>query len=87
MTPTPTLTPTPITGETATVDGNGGGVWFYRAPGGQQMFLIADGATVILLPGHANQRGILWQEALTVDGVAGWIEADNLVLDSGSEEG
>lgn len=77
-TSSPTLTPTPIVGETATVDSNGRNVWIYRSPGGQQLLLAEDGTTLILLSGHANQRGIVWQEVMTVEGLAGWIEADYL---------
>ena len=77
-TPTPTLTPTPITGETATVDSNGSGAWVYRSPGGQRLVSVDEGATLILLPGHANQRGLIWQEVMTVEGLTGWIDADNL---------
>lgn len=82
-TPTPTLTPTPITGETTTVDSNGTDVWIYRAPGAQRLLAVEDGATLILLPGHANQRGLLWQEVMTVDGIAGWIDAGNLAKETG----
>lgn len=83
MTPTPTLTPTPIAGETTTVDSNGSSAWIYRSPGGQQLVLVEDGATLILLSGHANQRGLIWQEVMTVDGLTGWIDADKLAEETG----
>jgi hypothetical protein len=81
VTPTPTQTPTPIVGETAVVNGDGGSVWIYRSPGGQQLALVADGELVILLPGHASQGGVLWQEVMTVNGVTGWIDASFLILE------
>lgn len=74
-TSTPTLTPTPIVGDTAIVSSDGSTVWVRRSPGGQQLTLVNDGDTVILLDGNANQGGILWQEIMTVDGLAGWMEA------------
>ena len=83
FTPTPTLTPTPIEGETATLDTNGRNVWLYRSPGGQQLEIVSDGDTVILLPGHANQGGVLWREVMTVSGITGWIEEEYLVYDEG----
>ncbi len=81
VTPTPTQTPTPIVGETAEVNGDGGSVWIYRSPGGQQIALVADGDVVILLPGHASQGGLLWQEVMTVNGVKGWIDAGFLIFE------
>jgi len=86
VTPTPTFTPTPIVGETAVVDSNGSNVWVYRSPGGQQLTLVGDGDVVILLPGHANQGGVLWQEIMTVEGFSGWIEASFLEFNSEGEE-
>ena len=74
VTPTPTMTPTPIVGETAEINGDGGGVFVYRSPGGQQIALVADNELVILLPGHANQGGQLWQEIMTLDGTIGWVD-------------
>lgn len=38
------------------------------------MEIVADDDVLILLPGHANQGGVLWREVMTVAGVAGWIE-------------
>lgn len=75
QTPTPTLTPTPIVGETATVSSDGSTVWVRRSPGGQQLTIVNDGDTIILLAGNANQGGLLWQEVMTVDGLSGWLEA------------
>lgn len=73
-TATPTLTPTPIVGQTATISSDGSTIWVRRSPGGQQLTLIKDGDLVIILKGHANQGGILWQEIQTVTGISGWIE-------------
>lgn len=73
-TATPTLTPTPIVGQTATVSSDGSTIWVRRSPGGQQLTLIKDGDVVIILKGHANQGGVLWQEIQTVTGITGWIE-------------
>lgn len=81
-TPTPTLTPTPIDAETAIVDGNGGSIWLYRSPGGQRLVMIEDDATVILLPRHASQGGILWRQVMTVQGFTGWVDERYLVYGS-----
>lgn len=77
-TPTPTLTPTPISGETAVVNSGGNMVWLLRSPGGQDLVLVDDNEILLLLPGHANQGGQLWQEVSTLEGVAGWILEDLL---------
>lgn len=73
-TPTPTLTATPIIGQTANVSSDGSTIWVRRSPGGQQLTLVKDGDIVIILKGHANQGGLLWQEIQTVTGITGWIE-------------
>ena len=80
-TPTPTLTPTPIVGETAVVNTDGGTVWLRRSPGGQNTAILNDGDLVIVLTGHANQGGILWQEISTVEGVVGWLQVEFLVFE------
>jgi len=77
-TPTPTLTPTPIDGATAVIDVGGGTVWLRRSPDGQNLLIMNSGDTVILLTGHANRGGILWQEISTVQGDVGWIQAEFL---------
>ena len=73
-TPSPTITPTPITGETAVVSSGGSTIWIVRSPGGQNVTLVRDGDTVLILPGHANQAGQLWREVRTVSGILGWIQ-------------
>ena len=73
-TPRPTITPTPITGETALVSSGGSTIWIVRSPGGQNVTLVRDGDTLLLLPGHANEAGLLWREVRTVNGVLGWIQ-------------
>jgi len=73
-TPTPTTTPTPISGETAKVSSGGSTIWIVRSPGGQNLILVRDGDTLLILPGHANQAGLLWREVRTVDGILGWIQ-------------
>ncbi|MGD2048424.1 MAG: hypothetical protein PVH03_02970 [Chloroflexota bacterium] len=77
-TPTPTLTPTPISGETAVINSGGNMVWLRRSPGGQDLVLVDDDEILLLLPGHANQGGQLWQEVSTLEGVEGWILEDLL---------
>lgn len=74
--PSPTGTPTPISGETALVASGGSTVWITRSPGGQNLTLVMDGDIVLVLPGHANQAGVLWREIRTVDGLHGWIRED-----------
>ena len=80
-TPLPTLTPTPISGQTAVVDIGGGNIWLLRSPGGQNLVILSDGDTVIVLASRANQAGSLWQEVMTVSGVVGWIQAEFLLFD------
>ncbi len=80
QTPLPTLTPTPISGQTAVIDIGGGNVWMLRSPGGQNLLILSNGDTVIILDGRANQGGDLWQEIMTVNGVVGWIQADFLLF-------
>lgn len=77
-TPTPTFTPTPIDGETAVINTDGSTVAIRRLPGGQTLTLVNDNDMVILLSGHANQAGVLWQEVRTVNGVSGWIQQEFL---------
>ncbi|MDX1687721.1 MAG: hypothetical protein R3248_07030 [Candidatus Promineifilaceae bacterium] len=76
--PTPTITPTPIDAPTATVDSDGSSIWVFRSPGGQQLVIVEDGATLILLSRHANQGGVLWREIMTVEGLVGWIQEQYL---------
>lgn len=76
--PTPTITPTPIDAPTATVDSDGSSIWVFRSPGGQELVIVEDGATVILLSRRANQGGVLWREIMTVEGLAGWIQEQYL---------
>lgn len=78
QTPTPTLTPTPIVGQTAIVSTGGSTVWLHRSPGGQNLVVVSSGDRVIVLSGHANQGGLLWQEISTLDGITGWIEQEFL---------
>ena len=74
QTPSPTITPTPITGETAIISSGGSTVWITRSPGGQNLTLVRDGDTVLILSGHANQAGLLWREVRTVNGILGWVQ-------------
>jgi hypothetical protein len=78
QTPTPTMTPTPIEGQTAVINTQGSNVWVRRMPGGQTLFLVSDREVVILLPGRANQGGVLWREISNLDGLTGWIQAEFL---------
>lgn len=81
LTPTPTMTPTPIVGETAVVSVPGGNLWARRVPGGQNIFLLADRETVILLAGRASQGGFLWREISSLNGLVGWVQVDYLLFD------
>jgi hypothetical protein len=74
QTPSPTITPTPLTGETAIISSGGSTVWITRSPGGQNLTLVRDGDTVLILSGHANQAGLLWREVRTVNGILGWVQ-------------
>ena len=82
QTPTPTRTPTPISGPTALVNTDGSTLFIRRYPGGSQTIgLLNQGDTVLLLPGRANQGGILWQEISTVDGLEGWVQYEFLAFE------
>jgi hypothetical protein len=80
MSPTPTVTPTPIEADTAQINTQGSTLWVRRTPSGRPLALARDGDTVILLPGHANQAGLLWQEVSTVGGVSGWVQLEYLAM-------
>lgn len=82
-TPTPTVTPTPIAGETATINTGTSTLWVRRSPGGQTLVLVRGDETVILLPGHANQAGILWQQIMTVNGTVGWVQEEFVLKGEG----
>ena len=82
-TPTPTVTPTPIEGETATLNIGTSTLWMRRTPGGQTLVLVRGDETIILLPGHANQAGILWQQIMTVDGTVGWVQEEFVAKEEG----
>ncbi len=82
-TPTPTITPTPIEGETATLNIGTSTLWLRRSPGGQTLVLVRGDETIILLPGHANQAGILWQQIMTVDGTVGWVQEEFIARTEG----
>lgn len=82
-TPTPTLTPTPIAGKTAVVTTTGGNLGVQRVPGGTVIAAVPNGGVVILLPGHANYGGNLWQEVRTVAGVRGWVPESALIYNEG----
>jgi hypothetical protein len=82
-TPTPTITPTPIEGETATLNIGTSTLWLRRTPGGQTVVLVRGDETIIMLPGHANQAGILWQQIMTVDGIVGWVQEEFVAREEG----
>ncbi len=83
-TPQPTLTPTPIFEPTARVGDNTSTLVVRRTPGGEQLWLLYRGDTVIPLNGRAFHSGGIWREISTVDGVVGWVQ--DLFLDYGAEE-
>lgn len=73
-TPTPTPTPTAVVGETAVINVGSSTLWLKRTPGGQDLSVVRGGDLVLLLPGHANMGGSIWQEVATLDGTIGWVE-------------
>ncbi|MGH2537577.1 MAG: hypothetical protein ACRDHL_09310 [Candidatus Promineifilaceae bacterium] len=77
-TPLPSITPTSVSGETAVVSVAAGAAWIKRAPGGENLVLLQNGATVLLLPGHASYAGDLWREVSSLEGISGWMRADYL---------
>ncbi len=78
--PTPTLTPTPIDQPTARVNTGGSTLWVKSTPGGNNLILLQDGDTVILLSGNANHTGVIYKEIMTVDGTVGWAQRDFLAF-------
>lgn len=79
LTPTPTWTATPISGPTAEINTNGSTLFIRRYPGSSQTIgLLNDRETVLVLPGRANQGGILWQEISSLSGVTGWVQYEFL---------
>ncbi len=81
LTPSPTPTPTPIEGKTAVVNTpNGSNLGIQRVPGGTVITSVPNGGIVILLPGHANYGGNLWQEVRTLTGVRGWVPESVLIF-------
>lgn len=77
-TPTPTMTPTPIFEATAVINTGSSTLYVKRTPGGQDLALLIGGDVVVLMPGHANVGGVMWQEVSTVDGTIGWVMEDYL---------
>ncbi len=80
VSPTPTMTPTPLSGLTALVDTRGSTLWMRRTPGGAPLVMVQDQDVVLLLPRHANQGGVVWQEISTLDGTVGWVRQEYLIL-------
>jgi hypothetical protein len=78
--PTPTLTPTPIDEPTARVNTGGSTLWVKSTPGGNNLILLQDGDTVILMPGNANHTGVIYKQVKTVDGTVGWAQRDFLAF-------
>jgi hypothetical protein len=40
---------------------------------------------VILLAGHANYAGIVWQQVSTLDGIEGWVQSGFLDFEETSQ--
>ncbi|MCI0396800.1 MAG: SH3 domain-containing protein [Chloroflexi bacterium] len=87
-TPSPAVTPPEIATPTATatthprtaVVNSPNGLWLREAPGGtQEVELIPDGATLILLPGFEQVNDLDWQQVRTPAGNEGWVAADFLI--------
>jgi hypothetical protein len=82
--PTATPSPTPIDEPTAVIGAGTSTLWIRRTPGGQNLALLSRGDRVILLAGHANYGGRLWQEVRTLDGVLGWVQEEYLEFSASS---
>lgn len=78
--PTPTLTPTPIDEPTGFVNTGGSTLWVKSTPGGNNLILLQDGDTVILMPGNANHTGVIYKQIKTVDGTVGWAQREFLAF-------
>jgi hypothetical protein len=84
-TPLPTATSIPLEGPTATIGSGTSTLWVRRTPGGANLILLRRGDTVILLAGHANYAGIVWQQVSTLDGIEGWVQSGFLDFEETSQ--
>ncbi len=79
-TDTPIPTDTPVILTAIVVSANG--LWLRDSPGGtQELELIPDGATLIVLEGNETVDDSDWQEVETVTGNTGWVAVDFIVFD------
>ncbi len=75
-TPIPTDTPVVLTAIVASPNG----LWLREAPGGtQQLELIPDGTTLLVLDSKAVFEEIEWQEVETEAGNTGWVAVDFII--------
>ncbi len=77
-TPIPTNTPVVPTAVVASLNG----LWLRDSPGGtQELELIPDGATLIVLQGRETVEDLDWQEVKTATGNTGWVAVDFIVYE------
>ncbi len=88
-TPTPDLDPIPTATATAVlcraiVDGTGGnGLTLRTVPGGDEITILPDGSTLIVLDDAPTESGgINWRNARIIGGDEGWVAEDFLTLRS-----
>lgn len=75
-TPTPSITPTPEPWAIVTAPA---GLYLRDVPGGTaELELIAEGTSVVLLPGRQTVDGLEWQQVRSPSGLEGWVAADFL---------
>lgn len=76
ITPTASITPTP---EPSAIVIAPAGLYLREAPGGtEELELIAEGTSLVLLPGRETVDDLEWQQVRSPSGLEGWVAADFL---------
>lgn len=76
ITPTVSITPTP---EPSAIVIAPAGLYLREAPGGtEELELIAEGTSLVLLPGRETVDDLEWQQVRSPSGLEGWVAADFL---------
>lgn len=85
LTPSPTPTPLAPDGAAAVVN-SVDGLNLRRAPGGDVLTLLDDGATVTLLDGYETSGDFFWRRVRAADGTEGWVAERFLIVPTATPE-